>query len=175
MKRSAKINVFRDYIGFLNENNELTSEENSLVNSIAHDFLNTLETTNMTKSYKMPILKAFYNDGDIKMAISDDDVYKAMKDFYEYKSNGVDMTQHKNTKDYLSWDKKKYVSLAKRNPIHFLKKSSSEFFQEKEGYALSLNENLKDYINLDSFKKHFEDIIEYKTVSYYKDRFEKGN
>ena len=126
MKRSAKINVFRDYIGFLNENNELTKEENSLVDSVAHDFLNTLETTNMTKSYKMPILKAFYNDGDIKMAITDDDVYKSMKEFYEYKSNGVDMIQHKKTKDYLSWDKKKYLSLAKRNPIHFLQKSAGE-------------------------------------------------
>ena len=39
----------------------------------------------------MPILLAFYNKGDIKMEITDDDVYNSMKSFYEYGSNGVDM------------------------------------------------------------------------------------
>ena len=144
-----------------------------MINTKAHEFLNALETTKMTKSYKMPILKAFYNDGDIKMAITDDDVYENFKEFYNYKSNGIDMAKHKKTKDFQSWDKKKYVSLAKNNPINFLKKSSGEFFIDKEGYALALNDELKDFINLDSFKNHFKDIIEYRTVDYYKNRFEK--
>lgn len=174
MKKSSKLNLFRDYITFLNDNDELTSEEEKLFKTPAHDFLNTLENTNMTKSYKMPILKAFYNNGNVKMAITDDDVYVAMKEFYSHKSNGIDMLRHKKTENYMSWSKKEYISLAKNNPIKFLKKSSSEFFQDKEGYALALNEDLKDYINLDSFKNHYKDIIEYRTISYYKDRFDKG-
>ena len=174
MKRSSKFNFFRDYIKFLNDNDELIDDEKILVESKAHEFLKTIETTNMTKSYKMPILKAFYNNGEIKMSITDDDVYYAMKEFYSYKSNSVDMLQHKKTKDFESWDRKKYLSLAKNNPIHFLKKSSGEFFQDKDGYALALNEDLKEYINLNSFKKHFRDIIEYRTISYYKERFEKS-
>lgn len=173
MKKSSKFNLFKDYMKFLNDNDELLDDEKILFESKAHEFLKAIETTNMTKSYKMPILKAFYNDGNIKMAITDDDVYYAMKEFYTYKSNGVDMIQHNKTKDYLSWGKKEYVSLAKRNPINFLKKSSSEFFKEKEGYALALTEDLNEYIGLDSFINHFRDIIEYRTVSYYKYRFEK--
>ena len=173
MKRNSRFNLFRDYLKFLSDNDELTGEEKRLINTKAHEFLNALETTSMTKSYKMPILKAFYNDGDIKMEITDEDVYESFKEFYNYKSNGIDMIRHKKTKNYESWGKKEYVSLAKSNPIHFLKKSSGEFFIDKEGYALALTDELKDFINLNSFKNHFKDIIEYKTISYYKDRFEK--
>ena len=90
----------------------------------------------MTKSYKMPIFLAFYNGGDIKMEISDDDVYHSMKEFYEYGSNGVDMLKDKSSKDYKNWGKAEYVRLAHRNPIRFLNKSSGEFFIKKEGVHL---------------------------------------
>lgn len=173
MKRTPKINLFKDYISFLNDNSQLAEEEEEFLNSPAHEFLKAIENTNMTKSYKMPILRAFYNNGSIKMAISDDDVYLAMKEFYEYKSNGVDMLKDKSSRGYKSWSKKDYVNLAKRNPIKFLKKTHGDFFIDKEGFALALADNLEQFINLDSFKKHFEDIIEYRTLSYYKDRFEK--
>ncbi|ADC46629.1 DEAD/DEAH box helicase domain-containing protein [Methanobrevibacter ruminantium M1] len=173
MKRTPKINLFKDYMSFLNDNKELMDEEEEFLNSPAHEFLKAIENTNMTKSYKMPILRAFYNNGSIKMAISDDDVYLAMKEFYDYGSNGVDMLKDKSSRDYKSWSKKDYVNLAKRNPIKFLKKTHGDFFIDKEGFALALADNLEQFINLDSFKRHFEDIIEYRTLSYYKDRFEK--
>ena len=107
------------------------------------------------------------------MAIDDDDVYSSFKEFYSYKSNGVDMLQHKKTKNYESWGKKQYLSLAVKNPIRFLKKSGDEFFIDREGYEIALAENLEEFIQLDSFKQHFEDIIEYRTITYYKDRLEK--
>ena len=174
MKRTSKLNLFRDYLSFLSDNDELNIEEKEFISTPAHDFLKTMEQTSMTKSYKMPILKAFYNDGDIKMAITDDDVYKSMKEFYEYKSNGVDMLKDNSSKDYQNWGKKKYLSLAKRNPIKFLNKTSGEFFIKKEGYALALSDDLKDYIHLESFIEHFKDIIEYRTIIYYKSRYEEG-
>ena len=118
----------------------------------------------------MPIFLAFYNDGDIKMEISDDDVYHSMKEFYEYGSNGVDMLKDKSSKDYKNWGKAKYVRLAHRNPIRFLNKSSGEFFIKKDGCALALNGELEDYIHLETFKQHFKDIIDYRTMSYYKER-----
>ena len=173
MKKSSKINLFRDYLKFLKDNGELDSEEIEFVSTPAHEFLKAIETTSMTKSYKMPILKAFYNDGDIKLNITDDDVYESMKKFYSYKSNAVDMLKDKSSKNFASWDKSKYLSLAKRNPIKFLQKTHGEFFKPKEGYALSLSDDLKDYIKMDSFKNHFRDIIEYRTLDYYKTRFER--
>ena len=172
--KSSQLNIFRDYLKFLDDNGELQFEEREFISTPAHEFLKTLETTSMTKSYKMPILKAFYNDGDIKMAITDDDVYKSMKEFYEYKSNGVDMLKDNSSKDYQNWGKKQYLSLAKRNPIKFLNKTHGEFFIKKKGFALALSDDLKDYIHLESFIGHFKDIIEYRTVSYYKSRYEEG-
>ena len=173
MKKASKLKLFRDYLSFLSDNDELNIGKKEFVSTTAHDFLKTIEQSSMTKSYKMPILKAFYNDGDIKMTITDDDVYKNMKEFYEYKSNGVDMLKDASSKDYKNWTKKEYLSLAKRNPIHFLNKTSGEFFIKKEGYALALSDDLKDYTHLESFIEHFKDIIEYKTLSYYKSRYEK--
>ena len=174
MKRTSKFNLFRDYMTFLSDNDELNIEEKEFISTPAHDFLKAMEQTSMTKSYKMPILKAFYNNGDIKMTITDDDVYKNMKEFYEYKSNGVDMLKDNSSKDYQNWGKKQYLSLAKRNPIKFLNKTHGEFFIKKEGYALALSDDLKDYIHLESFIEHFKDIVEYRTISYYKSRYEEG-
>ena len=170
MRRNSKLNLFRDYLKFLKENNMTAPEEDTYISTIAHDFLNILETTSMTKSYKMPIFLAFYNGGDIKMEISDDDVYHSMKEFYEYGSNGVDMLKDKSSKDYKNWGKAEYVRLAHKNPIRFLNKSSGEFFIKKDGCALALNGELEDYTHLETFKQHFKDIIDYRTMSYYKER-----
>ena len=172
MRKKSKINLFRDYITFLSDNDELESDEKPIVNTKAHEFLNALETTSMTKSYKMPIFLAFYNDGEVKMEITDEDVYKSMCRFYSDPSNGVDMLKDKRTRDYKQWGMKQYVSLAKRNPIKFLNKSTGEFFIKKDGCALALSDDLKDYIKMESFIEHFRDIIEYKTLYYYKTRFE---
>lgn len=174
MKRNSKLNLFRDYLNFLSDNDYLNDEEESFLNTMAHEFLKTIETTNMTKSYKIPIFLAFYNDGNMKMEISDEDVYREMCKFYNNASNGVDMLKDKNTKDYKSWGKKHYLSLARRNPIRNLNKTSGEFFIKKEGCELALSDELKDFIHLETFKQHFKDIIDYKTLYYYKTRFEEG-
>lgn len=173
MKKRSKFNIFKDYLGFLNDNDELLEEEKTFINTIAHDFLKVLENTSMTKSYKMPILKAFYNNGEIKLNITEEDVYTNMKEFYNYQSNGIDMLKDKSSKNYKNWNKKEYLRLAKNNPIKFLKKSSGKFFIENENYALGLNKDLEKYITLNTFKKHFNDIIEYRTMDYYKNRLNK--
>ncbi|WP_363012178.1 hypothetical protein [uncultured Methanobrevibacter sp.] len=171
MKKSSKLNIFRDYFAFLTKNKELTSEEKNFINTFGHNFLKMIESTKMTKSYKMPIFMAFYNNGNIKTAITEEDVYECMFKFYNYKFNGVDMLKDKSSSDYKSWGKKEYIALAKKNPIKFLKISNSEYFVDKEGYILGLNDKLNEYSDLDLFKSHFKDIIEYKTISYYKFKY----
>lgn len=173
MKKASKLNIFRDYLGFLYTYKEIIDEESLLYHTRAREFLNMLETTAMSKSYKMPILKAFYNDGDIRLAITEDDVYEAMREFYAYGSNGVDMLKDKRTSTYKEWSKKEYVKLAKDNPIKFLKQSASDFFVEKEGYVLALTEDIAQFITIESFKQHFNDIVELRVLNYYKERFQK--
>lgn len=170
IKSKAKINPFKDYINFLAENNEL-KEEKELYNSTGKEFINLIENTSMSKTYKMPVLLAFYNNGNVKIEITEEDIYKSFYDFYNQGSNKVDMLKDKGTKDFETWDKNKYIDLAKKNPIKFLLKTHGDFFIEKEGYVLSLREELKEIIKDDAFKEHMKDAIDLRVKTYYKHRF----
>ena len=94
-----------------------------------------IETTSMSKSYKLPVLMAFYNDGNMKMEISEEDIYKSYKKFYGMGMNWRDLEKDKNTRDYKEWDLKRCVKEARKNPIKFLMESGKGFFVEKEGYV----------------------------------------
>ena len=97
-------------------------------------------------------------------------MYKSFKDFYSKGSNGLDMLKDKSTSNFKSWGKKEYVSLARKNPVHFLCKSSSEFFNI-EGDKICLNSELKSYLVNDAFIKNVKDAIDFRTKEYYKNRF----
>ena len=169
--RSKAMNPFSNYLEYIKENDKLTHDEEILYNSRGREFINMIETTSMSKTYKMPVLLAFYNYGDIKMEISEDDIYKSFYNFYRKGSNKVDMLKDKGTREFETWDKKKYVSLANNNPIKFLLKTHGEFFKEKEECLIALQDDLKDIISNEAFKKHMKDSIDFRVESYYKNRF----
>ena len=169
--RSKAMNPFSNYLEYIKENDKLTHDEEILYNSRGREFINMIETTSMSKTYKMPVLLAFYNDGDVKMEISEDDIYKSFYNFYRKGSNKVDMLKDKGTRKFETWDKKKYVSLANNNPIKFLLKTHGEFFKEKEQCLIALQDDLKDIISNEAFKKHMKDSIDFRVESYYKNRF----
>lgn len=169
--RSKAMNPFSNYLEYIKENDKLTHDEEILYNSRGREFINMIETTSMSKTYKMPVLLAFYNDGDVKMEISEDDIYKSFYNFYRKGSNKVDMLKDKGTREFENWDKEKYVSLANNNPIKFLLKTHGEFFKEKEECLIALQDDLKDIINNEAFKKNMKDSIDFRVESYYKNRF----
>ena len=169
--RSKAMNPFSNYLEYIKENDKLTHDEEILYNSRGREFINMIETTSMSKTYKMPVLLAFYNYGDIKMEISEDDIYKSFYNFYRKGSNKVDMLKDKGTMEFETWDKKKYVSLANNNPIKFLLKTHGEFFKEKEQCLIALQDDLKDIISNEAFKKHMKYSIDFRVESYYKNRF----
>ena len=169
--KSKAMNPFSNYLEYIKENDKLTDEEEVLYNSRGREFINMIETTSMSKTYKMPVLLAFYNDGDIKMEISEDDIYNSFYDFYRKGSNKVDMLKDKGTSDFMNWDKKKYVSLAKNNPIKFLIKTHGDFFKSKDGCLISLQDDIRDIISNKAFKKHMKDAIDLRVATYYKNRF----
>ena len=169
--RSKAMNPFSNYLEYIKENDKLTHDEEILYNSRGREFINMIETTSMSKTYKMPVLLAFYNYGDVKMKISEDDIYKSFYNFYRKGSNKVDMLKDKGTREFETWDKKKYVSLANNNPIKFLLKTHGEFFKEKEQCLIALQDDLKDIISNEAFKKHMKDAIDFRVESYYKNRF----
>lgn len=65
------------------------------------------------------------------------------------------------------------LSKAKSMPVHFLKASGKGFFIDKEGFALALREELSDIIEKDAFRQQIKDILEYRTMEYYRRRYDK--
>ena len=86
----AKDNPFKNYLGFLKEHNELNEEETALCNGIGYEFIKLIENTNMTKTYKMPVLQAIYNDGDIRMEVTDEEIVDCWKSFFDVNENWRD-------------------------------------------------------------------------------------
>ena len=169
--KHSKENPFRRYMEFLNEMKELSVEEEEIYLGIGREFLMLIETTDMQKVYKMPILYSFYNDGDIRLAVKDEEVLVAWKEFFDNGMNWKDFSADISYSEYKAMTDKQHLSKAKSMPIKFLKASGKGFFIEKEGYAIAIRDDLKAVIEKIAFKKHMKDILEYRTMEYYRRRY----
>ena len=169
--RHAKENPFRRYLDFLNEMNELSAAEQEVYSGIGREFLALIETTDMQKVYKIPILYSFYHDGDIRLAVTDEDVLEAWKTFFDNGRNWKDFAPDISYVDYKSMTDKQHLSKAKSMPIKFLRASGKGFFVEKAGYAIAIREDLEAVIGNTAFRGHMKDILEYRTMEYYRRRY----
>lgn len=167
----AKENPFRRYMEFINEMQELSVEEKAVYSGIGREFLSLIETTDMQKVYKMPILYSFYNEGNVRLAVTDDEVLTAWKKFFDYGTNWKDFATDISYADYKAMTDRQHLSKAKRNPIKYLKASGKGFFVDKEGYVLAIRDDLEDIIGNETFRKHMKDILEYRTMEYYRRRY----
>ena len=171
--KHAKENPFRRYLDFLAELNELSAEEKILYDGIGREFLSIIETTDMQKVYKMPILYSFYNHGNVKLAVTDEEVLKSWKEFFNKGTNWKDFAAGISYENYKNMTDKQHLSKAKSMPIKFLKASGKGFFLEREGCAIAIRDDLKTVIDNDAFKIHMKDILEYRTMEYYRRRYVK--
>lgn len=169
--KHAKENPFRRYLDFLYDLHELSAEEEILYAGIGREFISVIEITDMQKVYKMPILYAFYNDGNIRMAVTEQDVLKSWKNFFDTGTNWRDFSPDISYEQYQTMTDKQHLSKAKTMPIRFLKSSGKGFFIEKEGYMIALREELKYCIENIAFQNHMKDILEYRTMEYYRRRY----
>lgn len=169
--KHSKENPFRRYMEFLYEMDDLNSDEIQVYSGIGREFLQLIETTDMQKVYKMPILYGFYNNGDVRLAITDDELLESWKKFFDRGINWKDFPNVVSYEEYRKITDKQHISKAKSMPVKFLKASGKGFFIEKEGYALAIREELKEIIKLDAFKAQMKDIIEYRTMEYYRRRY----
>lgn len=67
---------------------------------------------------------------------------------------------------------KQHLSKAKSMPVKFLKASGKGFFVEREGYALAIREEVAQAIGQEAFKRQMKDILEYRTMEYYRRRYD---
>ena len=166
-----KDNVFKDYLGFLRETGEINEAENFLVDGIAKEFLNVLETTNMTKVYKMPVLMAFYNNGDMRLNVTDEQLLVSWKAFFDQNGNWKDLDKNMSYEKYKSISDKAHLKKILAMPVHFLQESGKGFFVKRDGFAISLKSELERYIGNPTFVEQVKDIVEYRVMDYYQRRY----
>ncbi len=168
----SKENIFKKYLDFLAEAGELLESEKKLVNGIGKEFINMLETTNMSKVYKMPVLMAFYNHGNILMEVTEAQLLAAWKEFFETGTNWKDLDKDMTIEKYRNISDREHIKKILQMPVHFLKESGKGFFVDKEGAALALCDELKECIKDKAFAEHFKDVIDYRAMDYYKRRYQ---
>lgn len=172
IKSKAKINPFKNYLNFLKNQNDLSDEEIAWLDTPAANFINMIEKTPMSKTYKLPTILAFIKNGRLELKINDDDLYESFKDFYSHGSNAVDLLRDKNSQTFKEWGKAEYVKLARKNPVHFLCQSESEFFSSDDEF-MYLTNSLAPYQENLLFIQHIKDAIELRKQEFYKNRLEK--
>lgn len=167
----AKENPFRRYLEYLHDLQELSPEEEQLYAGIGREFISIIETTDMQKVYKMPILYSFYNHGKVKMAVTEQEVLSSWKEFFDMGTNWKDFEANITYEAYKTMTDRQHLSKAKTMPIHFLKASGKGFFIDKEGFAIALREDLQPCIHSKALARHMKDILEYRTMEYYRRRY----
>lgn len=167
----AKENPFKRYLEYLKDLRELTSEEETFYQGIGREFISLIENTNMSKVYKMPVLMAFYNHGNVRLAVSGEELLESWKEFFNTGTNWKDLDAELTYREYLEISDKEHVKKILQMPVHFLMESGKGFFVEKEGSALALREELADVIGDSVFAEQMEDVIEYRVMDYYQRRY----
>ena len=168
----SKDNPFKRYLDFRKELGELTEEENLLYSGIGREFINLIENTNMSKVYKMPVLMAFYNHGNVRSQVSEEELLDSWKEFFSTGTNWKDLDTGITYEKYCSISDKEHIKKMLQMPVHFLQESGKGFFVKKEGTALALKEELTDVILQPAFGEQMKDVIEYRAMDYYRRRYE---
>lgn len=169
--KHAKENPFRRYLDFLHGLGELSEEEEVLYGGIGREFLSLIETTDMQKVYKMPVLYSFYNHGKLRLEVTDGEVLESWKEFFDTGNNWKDFSDGISLEEYRQMTDKQHLNKAKTMPIKFLKASGKNFFVGKEGYAIAIREDLREWVGNEALKSHMKDILEYRTMEYYRRRY----
>lgn len=174
MTKQKGNNPFKNYLAFLNKLDLLTAKEKVLYVETGGAFIHMIETTAMSKSYKMPLLLAFYQPDRIHSCVTETMIYHSFLQFYRTGSNRADLSQDRSKEEIDLWTEKEYINLAKRNPVHFMLQSHKEWFIQKKGCVIALAEVLQPWLQNPEFILHVKDAIDYRTMDYYRKRFRDG-
>nr|WP_051527214.1 hypothetical protein [[Eubacterium] cellulosolvens] len=166
---SAK-NIFKHYLRFLEEHHELTLPEQQFCKTIGREFIDLIETTSMSKVYKMPVLQAFFNKGRCLCQVNEEQLLRSWKEFFSAGSNWRDLPKISSYQDYKNMSDKEHLSNIYRNPVHFLVQSGKGFFILHDDKTVSLHTALRDMVGNPVFAEQFGDVIAYRTMDYYSRR-----
>lgn len=168
----SKENPLKRYLDYKKELDELSENELAFLQDInGREFIHLIETTNMTKVYKMPVLMAYYNHGDIRMEVTEQQLLASWKEFFSTGTNWKDLDKNMTYEKYMAISDKEHINKILKMPVNYLQLSGNGFFVKRDGCALALSEKLQDVIDNQVFVDQMRDVIEYRTMDYYQRRY----
>lgn len=167
----SKDNPFKRYLEFLKELDELNQDEEVFCKGIGREFISLLENTSMSKVYKMPVLMAFYNHGNILMEVSETQLVSSWKEFFSIGTNWKDLDKNMTIQKYNDISDKEHLKKILSMPVHFLLESGKGFFVKKDGAAIGLREELRPLIDNPVMVCQMKDVIDYRAMDYYQRRY----
>ena len=167
----SKDNPFKRYLEFLKELDELNQDEEVFCKGIGREFISLLENTSMSKVYKMPVLMAFYNHGNILMEVSEAQLLSSWKEFFSTGTNWKDLDKNMTIQKYNDILDREHLKKILSMPVHFLLESGKGFFVKKDGAAIGLREELRPLIDNPVMVCQMKDVIDYRAMDYYQRRY----
>ena len=149
----------------------MTDEETAFYQGIGREFIRLIETTNMTKVYKMPVLMAFYNHGNVRMRVTEEELLESWKAFFGTGTNWKDLELEMSYARFQKITDKEHLRKILQMPVHFLQESGKGMFVKGEDTPIALREELRDVTSGKVFSEQMKDVIEYRTMDYYQRRY----
>lgn len=174
MKLKGK-NPLLSYFDFLHQQKSLSLQEETMYRSNAQELLHFLETTSMTRIYKMPVLQSFVDleKKKIRAQVSQSELLKTWKAFFAANENWKDLPKIEQFSDFLALSDSYHWTTIKKNPMHYLAQSSKGMFQESKDLqaSLQIHEQYLPWLENDLFIAQWKDILEVRILMYFRTRY----
>lgn len=166
--RNPKENPFRDYGKFLREASLADDPFEDRPQSAA--FIHLLETTSMSRIYKLPVLLAFLERDQLLREVSEHRLLAIWKRFFASGENWRDLPGVKSYEEFQKITDRKHLQNILRNPVHFLIRSGDGFFEKGEMGPIALSKTKLPDLSDPELVFQAADVIEYRKLDYLKRR-----
>lgn len=166
------IKIFKSWYRFQEEMGVLTEEQRDYSKK-GIEFLNFLETTAMTKSYKIPLFLSLLES--LSKSKTLEEIGEYFKKFYETKEYAKDFN-NKRHMEYEKWSSKKFEKLAEDNPIKYTteKGKNSEFFMYRDKVFFFNEELYQELVKNKELLKEALERVEYRKINYFSRKYMEG-
>lgn len=176
--RHTRDNPFRQYLSFLQKKGLLDLKRKSWLDSPAGRFVHMLETTSMSKVYKMPLLMSFLSQDengemDLLQDVDEQQALKAWKSFFSRAGHWVDL-KCESLQQFETIPDRVHLRNIRSNPVHFLLKSEAEFFVQRPGSLLGLADSLLPWLKNADLAADIQDVLSFRAARYYAGRYTLG-
>ena len=158
------------WLGYLESIGELTPEEAGWLGTPAAQFLREIEKTAMTKSYKIPTIQSFLQEGTIVPESNFEKMVASWREYYGDEVRDLDMQRDQNTRTWRTWSDNRLFSLAAQNPIRYLSQNGQIFLYDEINKVFRVSKNIQAYLT-PTMAEHVRDILTWRTETYYVRRY----